>query len=489
MERRAAYEAISSAGFVPLVFDSPLNHLRDHDIPQSGVRSERRRSRDRVLRDQVDVLLSQADLFIGIYHETLGPCGWRVTGEQSWLEYELYRFITKFVVQEEASLGLEIFPRDQFPDTTKRDLKNAKDDEARTSAFMRAGHHSIQPQLIRAALAATGPEQLVRTVQDIARRRVRLYHREDREPEPALREFLSPFEPFSTRGFKSSSSPYPQADNIERFIPAHGGLFAHIHDRFIAAVKSEELRKTFWRGYGPGDSIVHFGIRSDHRRYQRPGMLYLILRSCFQAALRLELVVVTTKSGDQDENRVDLWASPFRSDDTPMEACDRAREQLCDVFSRLRDGCLQAGLDQGSSLPDQVSCRASNERNCPIEVDLRELPDDNLYSKKVRTQQRRAGHWKWAYRMRFLDVPSTLWSIVSLLASYGGNVAYLTFDSFFDRRANADKVGFEADNQVMEVELGIGSDPESAPGFSGDVHAFEYQLKCLYGYISSRRVP
>ena len=55
-----------------------------------------------------------------------------------------------------------------------------------------------------------------------------------------------------------------------------------------------------------------------------------------------------------------------------------------------------------------------------------------------------------------------------------------------DRRADHEKVGFDRGNRVVEFEIGIAS--VDGGGFRIERAAFEYQVKCLYGYISSNRI-
>ena len=470
LERRAAYEAITVSGLIPITFDAFLSRLRDADVPQPSVEHELRVSRDRIVRDQVDVLLSQADLFIGIYCETVGTPR-RVCGEQPWICYELYRFLVRWVVTTEHEERRSILPRDALSEDSRRQLERAGGDvDLEAAAWMRADGHRLIPALLRDAMLGQGDPSLVETVTAIARERVRLYDRAHHRRQPELEDFLAPFQNHCVRRFESISIPFELSEGEERYIPAHAMLFTHMRERLGNALSTGRLQRATVPEAREG---VRFHLAESAASLHRPGVLYLLLRCCFQSGLSLEVLRV---GSTRSRHELQGWAVPYRTQGSIDPSVLYFRRALCRTIRHLDPEC--------PAHQDPIAC-VDVDVPCLVRVDRSPVPSDSD-SKALRAAQRRESQWEWGYRFRFVDVPGTLWNLVSLITSYRGNITYLTYDAFFDRREEHEKVGFDRGNRVVEFEIGIASDADR--GFGIERAAFEYQVKCLHGYISSNRL-
>lgn len=460
-ERRAAYEAVAAAGLYPLIFDASLNRLRDIDIPmrRSSLEGERRRATDRILRDQVDALIGQSDLFVGIYYRTIGPPQ-EVVGQSAWLQYELIRFLTRHIVTKEHLTSSEIIPRDQYHLLTRKELENVKGDvEKETSAWMRAGGHRRHREVLYSALKGKVDSPLRTVALDIARDRIFLFTRQENRDwiwDGDLQTLLDPFIKVSVVPFQSHLEKAKAPETDYCFIPADAQLFRSLHEQ-CKRFSDDQVARESSQAPEPLISFHLSDTKFTHDQYymlNQPGVLSQVLRSCFQAGLDVQLLLVQHPR-DCDKPPIRGWAKPYR---TPVHDGQRTdyHEKLRDSFKGLLD--------------------------LPFEIGSVARPTGSE-SKVIRREEHRKGEWSYAYKVRFVDVPGSLWSIVSLITAYHGNISYFTYDADWDSREDFTKVGFEPHNRIVEIQFGIKS--EEGHEFSRRIKMFEYQLKCMSGYISS----
>ncbi len=191
IERRAAFEAVYSAGLVPILYETePLEDVKN----------------------KIDALVDRADLFLGLYSHTIGESSTSLA-ELYPIEYELLRFLAAF------DLG--------FRTSTSNSLHLAHNRRRLDRQMDDKGYHKRLTEKVRKACADKDGE-----LWDVVRIRVRLYLKVAKGDWPvssALRDFLEglPRTPFATE-VRNSPDIIPSELRVTSYVPPHGALFREI---------------------------------------------------------------------------------------------------------------------------------------------------------------------------------------------------------------------------------------------------------------------
>lgn len=462
LERIAAYEAIGQTGRIPLALDTALNKLSDGALLSRTQEEEKRFSGRRTLREQVDALLDASDAFVGVYCRTAGVPDYSI-GWLTWIEYELLRFLTRMVFIRSHGLHAERGggrkPRfHRWRPLTRLQLR-------RLNALMRDPAHIAELRRDLHDRPRRGRHTRVERVHTVLAERCRFFLKRTQEEAPALsydlQEFLLPLRNRVTEVRTSVLASSRPGDY--RFFPAHADLFESLYSALGQ-----------WQD-GPGRRAPQRSVRVHVRREvhveNRPAILYPLLRILFQLGMNIRQLFVNCPAPGKRrlEPGILCVARHMRNVDK------RQHERLVTSLRRLlREelGEVQEGL--------RVEVKSTAQ----------------LVPGRVSGVHRLRRRGVQAYAVRALNVPGMLWSLTTLIASYGGNIVHLRFD---EATGAPPEGSFGAPGCTIDFDVAFELDPKAAreagprtryavESFHANILTFEHQLKILHGVVSVRRL-
>jgi hypothetical protein len=487
LERLASFEAVGMAGKLPLLLDPALNKLTDTAVPRAprkphtsepnpsepnpsepnpskpnpskpeGEKPENRHSNRRSLRAQVDALVDGADLFIGIYGRTAGNPDYTI-GWLTWIEYELLRFLTRLLYFGSKSTQNGMWHKlghggsKPSPPSQLDELNKLMRDREHISSIRRA---LLDPS------KETGRPYAAR-LGAVMRNHCMFFLKRDHGDEMRLsydlQEFLLPLRT-ELREVRTTVHCAARPGDYH-FFPAHAGLFEDLYNRLRMSQKTP-------RGPSAQQSVLRITIRRESTADNKPAVLYPLLRELFQHGLNVQQLFIQCPSrpGAKPAPGIVCIATPIHSAYSASTLESVAADLKRAILNEFAVGQLK--------------------------VDVFPTPKSRL---KRYSPRELLTEMSYAYSLQVLDVPGILWSIVTLLASYGGNITHMHFDerAVIQGGSNGE---FDSHGRQVRLEVVFEIDEQGASGvvpLQGESHndfkhaqrTFEHQLKLLHGVIS-----
>ncbi len=462
LERNAISSAVASTGVIPLVFDGALNKLADDALESTGPlapssenderagknpRPDSRTSGKRSLRDQIDSLLDAADFFVGIYSRTSGLQEYAI-GWLTWVEYELYRFLMR-----QLCLGGHGLRKAGDASAHFHPWCPLEESEVETlNGYMRSKERIewLRSALQRAALGNDDSESL--RVRRVLESRTLLFQKRSRDGGTQLtydlQEFLLPIRGH-LREVRTTLREAPGRLNNRgdfHYFPAHARLFQ--------AVRGCLHGLTGGKARDPHAQLLKIHIVQGPSGKRTPGILYPVLREIFQRGLSICAAFVGCSPTDSSAGGITCYVTSSRPSFDPESESKKLQSRLSALF-------LQASK---------------------IEVNV-ELEDRAGRIETNRVAEGRAS----LYRISLLDSPGALWSVCTLVASYGGSISFLCLNPPDDSVSLGPKSIAEPRPAASELLLDLGDkwlpkegEDESEDEEAHDLATFEYQLQSLH---------
>jgi len=376
-ERRSVFDALYLSGLTPLAFET-------EPIGESE-------------KLMIDNLVDTADLFVGIYHETIGARQNQLSGFEP-IVYELYRFLLRVFDDEIVALAKE-----SNLEGAESLLNERIDDPTRI-------------QQLRTAIAEGRLNRMLAG-------RVRLFqmtHNYDSGVSRRLTEFLIPFHQGSARlregeyrylrafeaGRESVSEPVVQgAKHCERFLTARFDLFAQV-DRAIREAVEQGFELPRFKSAEEDGNRHYFEWRVTGR--DQPGVLFVVLEAVFRERFNVAMVCAGEPIGTEastDRLVIEIVARPF----LPGE------DNAASVEARFQS----ISTSIGASLPPDYPISAKPVPSWPNYRQAKWKP--------------RADKDRYFYIVETADVPGQVLGLAKRVLFYEANVDLLYFDGRSDR--------------------------------------------------------
>lgn len=441
LERNAASAAIATSGLTPLVFDSALNKLSDEVVPEADPgnpeRPQKRLSGKRNLRSQVDSLIDASDFFVGVYFHTAGLQEYS-TGWLTWVEYELVRFLMRHLLLEDHGL-LETAPLPRFHEWKPL----AEEERKQLNDFVRSTTRVAEMRRRLQEMAAGSREPEVERLRTVVESRCLLFHKRSREVSPQLSHDLQVFlHPLRGHLREIRTTVREAHSNLGDFhyFPSHAHLFETIHSRLRGV--AQPVGASTGRG-------VRIRVERRPDADHRVGLLYPLLREVFQRGLSIQQLFVGCSESTAPAPGITCFAT------SPREGWNAETDRL--------------------HLAERVESVVPGLPGLETHVEVAEPPPTFAMAEQA--------PGKHAYEVVVLDTPGAVWSVCTLIASYGFDMTYVHFDT---------RVGSGATPVVTSASPGVAlaiafedgpRNEHRTLGIQG-IATFEYQLKSLHGVVS-----
>ncbi len=471
LERRAAYEAVGVSGALPLVIDPALNKLTDSmvavrnggGVVVSPVQQKRFTGR-RELRKQVDAILDAADQFVGIYGLTSGAqqhcIAWL-----TWIEYELYRFLTR-QVERSGVPGIKGLLLDVVPLGEHRDRLYRINDLMRSAEYIAL----LRESLLEGRGRRSSP--FSRELHKVMSGRCTLIHKRESGLESRLsydlQEFLLPIRPY-LHEVRTTVLGTPRPGDFHYF-PAHARIFELLYEK-----RPEQPSED------PDALMAHDGLVAIRIR-RKPGVpdsspvLYPLLREVFQAGLDIRLLRIQclAQGSPSLEEGVFCMAQPIRSGLVEeMELLSSSAILTAQLEREL------GGPQPGESDYEIMGTATMTMGDVP--------PIGGSIEALGVLRARHAEDRLHAYSIQALDLPGMLWSVATLIASYGGSIVHMNFDCRVCNQRDANQVSevtFQVAFLVDETKMELPNGAYPQDEFTQGLRTFEHQLRILHGVVS-----
>lgn len=384
-ERRSVFDALYLSGLTPLAFET-----------EPTAKTE---------KEMIDTLVDSSDLFVGIYHETIGAPQTKLAGLEP-IAYELYRFLLRHSNDEARALAKA------RKHVEERAVLNAliKDKESISNLRSR-----IRAGSLNALLSGR-----VRLLQ--------MTHHYDSTSSRRLTEFLLPFQQalihsdenqhafvhyFQAAEDRVTGPVIARAKKCTRFLTGRFQLFSLIN-RLIEEAK----RKTKFRIHASHDvntETPHFRWIVSGR--DQPGVLYVVLDALFRMRFNLSMVCSgEPESTGLQQGRpqliIDIVGRPFLPDRDDSVAIE---DRFHAVTNSLRKALPKRYIIEDQHLPDWPRHRLSAYRGEKEHSD------------------------RYYYVVETADVPGQVLGIASKILFYEANIDLLFYDSRSDLRESGDQ--------------------------------------------------
>lgn len=350
MERHSAFSAIYEARLTPILFEMEP------------------RTRE---REKIDALVDRADLFLGIYYQSMGRQNRQLCNLYP-VEYELYRFLARFdICPAPESWALEAVDREWI---SKRmsDASYVEDLTKRLRSELRTESGRLY---------------------ELMRSRVRLYLRVNRSDNLMTRSLVRFLDGMPKREFGAAEEMLPRVIAFlkePRYVSPSMELFSKVADSISRAFarRSIECLKHVCK------SILFLRVSGR----DQPGLIFVILDVLFSNALNIK--ALDTRRVNSPEEKVEIFvaAEPFFQPVSASTLRNLVRFRLQDVArAAVYDvACSEVGRDYDRS---------------PFAVREEDIPTSAFY-----------------FRILTFDVPGIIMSCARLVAHFEANIDFLHFE-------------------------------------------------------------
>jgi uncharacterized protein DUF4062 len=401
-ERHSAFHAIYSAGLIPLMFE--MEPVQD-------------------IKPQIDGLVDSADLFVGIYFQTIGipKTDLGTMGPQKRfrhdlcpIEYELYRFITRHWLH--PAVGRKPSP---LTDSQRKEISQRMRDRSHIRKLRELLHRPdaviaklLDERILLFQLRRRGESYISRRLADFLPR------------PPAITRF-------STHVVKST-----QHVKEKRYFPPHISLYTALTERLRALVHKRKIGVDC----GPLLPDQEFDVRVEGR--DRPGILYEMLCALQMCGLNMNQIAVT-KNGKEVE--VLAAVAPYYG----RLLAEERRGLLATTSNRLKEKFCQLTVEVNKELKPRFAPRAQRS---PYE-----------------------------YAIRAANLPGLAKAICELIVDWGGNIEFIGYNSHVADGLKGDGSVTGKYHQGVFGISPVGSSPKLAT--LGGRMEFEYRVRSLIGVL------
>jgi hypothetical protein len=347
MERQSAFDAIYEAGLTPILFEME---------PRSAERKK------------IDALVDRADLFLGVFYQTIGTPNENLCGLCP-VEYELYRFLTRF----------DVCPHPESCQLTEDDR-----DEISRRMDDRDYLRDLQARLRRECKKEEGE------VFDVVKARVRLFLRVLRQDNSLSRKLAELLDGMPVERFGNAAEPPPEVIRFlqeRRYIPSHMDLFHRIFSEVSSALATGRIQRI--------DPDIKTQLCCRVKGPDQPGLLFTVLDACFSKALNIKSLSIDKPAAGAPCVELSVLAEHFY-------------QTLAEVSPEQLDRALRYRLTRMGHVYE-VSC-AETPAGESLEVHADQIPEGLYY-----------------YEILTFDVPGIIMLVARLVAHFGGNIEFIHF--------------------------------------------------------------
>ena len=357
-----------------------------------------------------------------------------------WLRFELLRFLA---AQLERRAVLARFG----PSSVNDAMRHA-------DAFARA----LTEELVRDE--PTGPPGAA--LRDLLDQRAFLFQRLEPNEQPrSERQLAAMLEPFwrHLRGFNDHVLEEVQAFGngaVAELMPvraAHALLFRKLSAAFRELPRRELRQTTHPR--------LAFSLVAPEAASDRPGCLYVLLRTIFQQGLAVESLLAGAG----------VDRAPVRGSIVGLHA--GGIDELDAVASAIDAALAKALPGWRIELSSEAGTASAGNASVAV-MDLAEF----------RAAQAERYPDALTYRVQIANMPGVLWAVIAVATAFEANILHLSTNPEQHRGPTASSVGFEI-GRTLDLELAVEAGPEVLWWNSSE---FEYQLKSLHGYVAAEVV-